>query len=61
MVDPAQVNEAFLWLAGALLGVPGAAEVVGRIRTGTAGVASSSASPESLSSSSGTSPSSTEE
>lgn len=60
MVDPAQVNEAFLWLAGALLGVPGAAEVVGRIRAGTGGSASSSASPESPSSS-GTSPSETEE
>lgn len=56
-VDPALVNESFLWLAGGLLGVPGAAEVVGRIRGGTAGSVSPPASSESASSSSSTSPS----
>ena len=32
MVDPARVNSAFLWLAGSLLGVPGASAVAGRLR-----------------------------
>lgn len=57
MVDPARVNEAFLWLAAGVLGIPGAAEVVGRIRGGTAGSGSPPVSSASPPSSSSTSPS----
>jgi hypothetical protein len=59
-VDPSRVNEAFLWVAAALLGVPGASEVVARIRAGTGGSGSASASdasePWSSTSSSGGDP-----
>lgn len=52
-IDPGKVNSAFLWLAAALLGVPGASEVVARFRAGTGGAASSRRPPDSRSSSSG--------
>jgi hypothetical protein len=50
-VDPSRVNETFIWLAGTLLGVPGASEVLARIRSGTGGSGSPPASPGSPSSS----------
>lgn len=48
LVPPDQANPAFLWLAGALIGVPGASTALARYRTGTTGSDSSrrrSASP----------------
>jgi hypothetical protein len=56
-VEPSQVNETFLWLAAALLGIPGGTEAVARIRGGSPMDGSSSVSPSSASpSSSPTSP-----
>ncbi len=51
-VDPSKVNETFLWIAATLVGVPGAAEALTRIRSGTGGSPSSPPSPPSLPSSS---------
>lgn len=51
-VEPSRVNNNVLWLAAALLGVPGAREVVARIRIGTDSSESGQASEESRSSSS---------
>jgi hypothetical protein len=47
---PAQVNEALLWLAGAMLGVPGLAQIFERLpgRGGTDPSPPPPASPESL-------------
>jgi hypothetical protein len=50
-VDPSQVNEVFLWIAATLVGVPGGAEAVARIRSGMAGSPTPPASPPSLPSS----------
>lgn len=35
LVPPGQANVAFLWLAGALIGVPGASTALARYQSGT--------------------------
>jgi hypothetical protein len=51
-VDPSQVNETFLWIAAALVGVPGAAEALSRITNAGSSGGSASTPPSSPSPSS---------